>query len=104
MYAVILTGGKQYKVEKGQTLKFEKLELGDATQIVFDKVLLMVDDGQVKVGAPYVAGASVTAELVSQGRAKKVNIIKFRRRKHYMKHIGHRQYFTEVKITDIIAA
>lgn len=104
MYAVIMTGGKQYKVESGQTLKIEKLELEASELVVFDKVLLVVDGEIIKIGSPYVDGAKVTAEMVKQARAKKVEIIKFKRRKHQMKHMGHRQSYTEVKIKDIIAA
>jgi large subunit ribosomal protein L21 len=103
MYAVIATGGKQYTVKEGETLKIEKLnqEIGD--KIRFDKVL-MVDTGlTVKVGTPYIESAKVFAEVVNHGRAKKIHIIKFKRRKHHMKQAGHRQYFTTVKITDIQA-
>jgi len=103
MYAVIKTGGKQYRVEEGSTLKIEKLELGTGNSVEFDKVLLVNSDGSVKVGQPYVEGGKVTAEVVSQGRHKKVKIIKFKRRKHQMKQMGHRQYYTEVKITGISA-
>lgn len=101
MYAVIKSGGKQYRVAEGQTLKLEKLEVGTGETIEFDEVLLVVNGEAVKVGAPLVAGAKVTAEVVSHGRAKKVNIIKFKRRKHHIKRQGHRQWFTEVKITGI---
>lgn len=103
MYAVIQTGGKQYRVEEGATLKIEKLELGTGDSVEFDKVLLVQSDDAVKVGQPYVEGGKVTAEVVSQGRHKKVKIIKFKRRKHHMKQMGHRQYYTEVKITGISA-
>lgn len=102
MYAVIKSGGKQYRVQEGQTLKLEKLEVATGDSISFDEVLLIGGD-EVKVGAPVVAGAKVTAEVVSHGRGDKVTIIKFRRRKHHMKRQGHRQWFTEVKITGISA-
>jgi large subunit ribosomal protein L21 len=103
MYAVIQTGGKQYRVEEGATLKIEKLELGTGDSVEFDKVLMVQSGDAVKVGQPYVEGGKVTATVLSQGRHKKVKIIKFRRRKHHMKQMGHRQYFTEVQITGISA-
>lgn len=101
MYAVIKSGGKQYRVAEGQTLKLEKLEVATGETIEFDEVLLVVNGETVNVGAPLVSGAKVTAEVISHGRAKKVNIIKFKRRKHHIKRQGHRQWFTEVKITGI---
>lgn len=101
MYAIIKTGGKQYRVAEGQTLKLEKLEVGTGETVEFDEVLLIANGEKVSLGAPFLAGAKVTAEVVSHGRAKKVNIIKFRRRKHHIKRQGHRQWFTEVKITGI---
>ncbi|NOG31776.1 50S ribosomal protein L21 [Halomonas sp. TBZ9] len=103
MYAVIKSGGKQYRVQEGQTLKLEKLEIPTGEIIEFDEVLLVADGDDVTVGAPLVEGAKVSAEIVDHGRAKKINIIKFRRRKHSMKRQGHRQWFTEVKITGISA-
>ncbi|QSP96112.1 50S ribosomal protein L21 [Marinobacter salinisoli] len=101
MYAVIVSGGKQHRVKEGETLKLEKLEVETGASVDFDRVLLVADGDNVKVGAPVVDGAKVTAEVVSHGRHDKVNIIKFRRRKHHMKRQGHRQWFTEVKITGI---
>ncbi len=103
MYAVIQTGGKQYRVEEGTTLKIEKLELGTGDSVEFDKVLMIQSDNDTKIGQPYVESGKVTAEVVSQGRHKKVKIIKFKRRKHHMKQMGHRQYFTEIQITGISA-
>jgi large subunit ribosomal protein L21 len=103
MYAVIKSGGKQYRVQEGQTLKLEKIEVPTGESIDFDEVLLVGSDDDVKVGAPLVEGAKVSAEVVSHGRGDKVTIIKFRRRKHSMKRQGHRQWFTEVKITGISA-
>lgn len=103
MYAVIESGGKQHRVVEGETLKLEKIELGEGESLNFDKVLLVGEGESVKIGKPYVEGSSVTAEVVSQGRHKKVKIVKFRRRKHSMKTQGHRQWFTEVKITGISA-
>ena len=103
MYAVIKSGGKQYRVQEGQTLKLEKIEVPTGESIDFDEVLLVGNDDEVKVGAPLVEGAKVSAEIVSHGRGDKVTIIKFRRRKHSMKRQGHRQWYTEVKITGISA-
>ena len=103
MYAVIQTGGKQYRVEEGTTLKIEKLELGTGESIEFDKVLMIQSGEETKVGLPYLEGSKVTATVMSQGRHDKIRIIKFRRRKHHMKHMGHRQYYTEVQITGISA-
>ncbi|MCL4112720.1 UNVERIFIED_CONTAM: hypothetical protein GTU68_052167 [Idotea baltica] len=103
MYAVIVTGGKQYKVTEGEYLKVEKIEVSTGEKIDFDRVLLVANGDDVKIGAPVVSGAKVIAEVVAQGRHDKVNIIKFRRRKHHMKRQGHRQWFTEIKITSIQA-
>jgi large subunit ribosomal protein L21 len=103
MFAVIVSGGKQYRVQEGQTLKLEKLKAEAGANIEFDRVLLVGQGDDVKVGLPTVDGAKVTAEVVDHGRADKVTIIKFRRRKHHMKRQGHRQWYTEVKITGISA-
>ncbi len=103
MYAVIVTGGKQYKVAEGDTLKVEKIEQPTGESITFERVLLVGKGDEVIVGAPVVEGAKVTAEVVNQGRHDKIRIIKFRRRKHSMKRQGHRQWFTEIKITGIQA-
>ncbi len=102
MYAVIESGGKQHRVIEGETLKLEKIEKATGETIEFDKVLMIGGD-DVKIGTPLVAGAKVTAEVITQGRHKKIKIIKFNRRKHYRKETGHRQWFTEVKITSISA-
>ncbi|MBE0505398.1 MAG: 50S ribosomal protein L21 [Marinospirillum sp.] len=101
MYAVIKTGGKQYRVKEGQTLKLEKLEVATGEAVEFNEVLLISDGETINVGAPLVAGAKVTAEVIDHGRGDKIRIIKFRRRKHHMKRQGHRQWYTEVKITGI---
>ena len=103
MYAVIETGGKQYRVTEGQYLKVEKLGLEEGASLEIDKVLMVANGDDVKVGAPYVAGGKVTAKVKSVGRGKKVRIIKFRRRKHHMKRQGHRQAFTEIEVTGISA-
>ncbi|HUH57183.1 MAG TPA: 50S ribosomal protein L21 [Pseudomonadales bacterium] len=101
MYAVVVTGGKQYRVEEGQTFKVEKLEVATGDQIELERVLLIGNGDDVKIGAPVVEGAKVMAEVVAHGRHKKIKIIKFKRRKHHMKQMGHRQWFTELKITSI---
>ena len=103
MYAVIKTGGKQYNVAAGDKLKVEKLVGDVGSKVVIDKVLLIADGENTTIGAPLVAGAKVNATVVSHGRADKVMIFKFRRRKHYRKTQGHRQSFTEIQI-DTIAA
>ena len=104
MYAVILTGGKQYKVQEGEKLEIEKLDREVGDTVDFDQVLLIVEGSEVKIGTPYLEGAKVSAEVIDQDRAKKIHIIKFKRRKHHMKQMGHRQYFTTVKVTSIQAA
>lgn len=117
MYAIIATGGKQYKVTEGESLQVEKLDAEIGAQVEFDQVLMLVsgdnnvendknndkngDDKKIEIGTPYLLGAKVVVEVVGQGRGDKINIIKFRRRKHYMRHKGHRQDFTEVKVKAI---
>ena len=103
MYAVIKTGGKQYRVAEGDTLRVEMLGVEEGGDVEFDQVLMVADGDKVTVGAPLVDGGKVTATVVSNGRGKKVKIIKFRRRKHHRKQMGHRQSYTEVKITGISA-
>jgi large subunit ribosomal protein L21 len=103
MYAVIEAGGKQHRVVEGETLKLEKIEAATGETIEFDKVLMAGAGEDVKIGKPVVDGAKVTAEVVAHGRHKKVKIVKFNRRKHFRKETGHRQWFTEVKITAISA-
>jgi large subunit ribosomal protein L21 len=102
MYAVIESGGKQHRVVEGETLKLEKIEAATGATVEFDRVL-MVGGDEVRIGTPLLAGGKVTAEVVNHGRHKKVKIVKFNRRKHYRKETGHRQWFTEVKITGITA-
>ncbi len=101
MYAVIKTGGKQYRVSQGDTLRLETLEAGAGDSIEFDQVLMVGEGADVKIGTPFLEGGKVTATVKSHGRGKKVEIIKFRRRKHHMKRMGHRQNYTEVEITGI---
>lgn len=101
MYAIVQSGGKQYRVAAGDKLRLEKLSVEQGDTFDFDRVLLLSNDGEVKVGRPYVEGVKVSAEVVGHGRGKKVEILKFKRRKHHMKRMGHRQAYTEVKITQI---
>jgi large subunit ribosomal protein L21 len=103
MYAVIEAGGKQHRVIEGETLKLEKIEAATGDTVEFDRVLMVGGGDDVKIGTPVVAGGKVTAEVVAQGRHKKIKIVKFNRRKHYRKETGHRQWYTEVKITGISA-
>ena len=103
MYAVIKTGGKQYKVSEGETLKIEKLEVDPGKKVTFKEVLMVADGDNVQLGSPLVENASVEAKVISQGKGKKVNILKFRRRKNSMKQQGHRQLFTEIQIGKIKA-
>jgi large subunit ribosomal protein L21 len=102
MYAVIESGGKQHRVTEGETLKLEKIEVATGETVEFDRVLMIGGD-KVQVGTPLVAGAKVTAEVIDQGRHAKVKIVKFNRRKHYRRETGHRQWYTEVRITGISA-
>ena len=103
MYAVIKTGGKQYRVSEGDTLRVETLTAEAGASVDFDGVLMVADGDNIKIGAPYIEGGKVTATVVGHGRGKKIEIIKFRRRKHYDKKTGHRQNYTELKITGISA-
>lgn len=101
MYAVIKTGGKQYRVSEGDTLRVERLTASEGDSVEFDEVLMVGAGDTVKIGTPLVDGSKVTATIKAHGRGKKVDIIKFHRRKHHMKRMGHRQDFTEVEITGI---
>ncbi len=103
MYAVIKTGGKQYRVAQGETLKIESLTGDVGSAIVLDKVLAVGDGDALNVGKPLVSGASVKATIVSHGRGDKIRIFKMKRRKHYQKHQGHRQNYTEIRIDGISA-
>ena len=103
MYAVVKTGGKQYKVQEGDTIRVEKLEGKEGDTIELDTVLMLTDGDKVTVGTPVVEGASVSATVKAQGRGKKIRIIKFKRRKNYRKTAGHRQAYTELAITGIKA-
>ena len=103
MHAIMISGGKQYRVTEGQTIRLEKLPATVGESIDFKEILMLVNGADVTVGKPRVAGATVQAEVLSHGREKKVKIIKFKRRKHQMKQMGHRQHYTEVKIKAIAA-
>lgn len=101
MYAVFKTGGKQYKAAPGDVIQVEKLDAESGASVELDEVLMVADGDEVRVGAPTIEGGKVTAEVVGHGRGDKIRIIKFRRRKHHMKRMGHRQHYTEIKITGI---
>jgi large subunit ribosomal protein L21 len=103
MYAVIKTGGKQYKVEKGATLRVEKLEGDKGTKLEFSEVLLIADGEKVTVGKPVVTGAKVLGEIVAQEKGDKLVVFKFKRRKAYRKRTGHRQKYTAIQINEIKA-
>ncbi len=101
MYAVFTTGGKQYRAAQGDIVRVEKLDAEKGATIQIDQVLMVGEGEDVRIGAPIVDGGKVTAEVVDHGRGDKIRIIKFRRRKHHMKQMGHRQYYTDLKITGI---
>ncbi len=101
MYAVFSTGGKQYRASEGDVVRVEKLEAEKGSTIELDQVLMVGEGEDVRIGTPVVDGGKVTAEVVEHGRGDKIRIIKFRRRKHSMKQMGHRQYYTDIKITGI---
>lgn len=103
MYAVIATGGKQYKVTKGETLRVEKLAGDEGSTVKLDNVLMVAGSDQVSVGTPTLDKATVTAKITAHGRSDKVEIVKFRRRKHSRRQMGHRQSYTEIEVTDIKA-
>jgi len=103
MYAVIVTGGKQYRVSEGDSVKVELLPAAEGSTVELNKVLMVGEGADVKIGAPYIQGGKVTATVKSHGRGEKIRIIKFRRRKHHRKHMGHRQHYTELQITGISA-
>jgi large subunit ribosomal protein L21 len=101
MYAVIKTGGKQYRVKEGDVVKLEMLAGDVGSHINFTDVLMLADGDAITVGTPFIANVHVNAEIIAHARHKKIKIIKFRRRKHHMKQMGHRQYYTQVKITTV---
>ena len=103
MFAVIETGGKQYLIKTGDTLKIEKVDVEAGKEVVFDKVLLLAkEDGtDVKIGTPYLEGVSIAATVEEQGRSKKLRVVKFKRKVRYKRVIGHRQHFTKIKVKEI---
>lgn len=101
MYAVIKTGGKQYRIQEGDTLRVEKINADKGVNITLDQVLLVANEDNIQVGTPYVEGGKVSATIKAHGRGKKIKMIKLRRRKHFRKQMGHRQYFTELHIDNI---
>jgi len=103
MFAVIETGGKQYLIKTGDTLKIEKLDVEEGKDVVFDKVLLLAkEDGtDVKIGTPYLEGVSIAATVEQQGRARKMRVVKFKRKVRYKRVIGHRQHFSKVKVKEV---
>ena len=101
MYAVVKTGGKQYRVSAGEKLKVEQIPADVGAQVTLDQVLMVGEGESVRVGQPTVTGVSVVATVVAHGRGEKVKIFKMRRRKHYQKHQGHRQNYTELRIDSI---
>ena len=103
MYAVIATGGKQYRVAEGDSLRVERLDDEEGTEIEFDRVLLVGDGDQITVGRPFVESARVAATVKSHGRSRKIKVVKFKRRKNYLRRHGHRQHFTELEINSITA-
>ena len=103
MYAVIMTGGKQYRVEEGDSLRVERLDAEEGAEIELDRVLLVADGEQVVVGTPFVEHGKVAATVRQHGRAKKIKVVKFKRRKNYLRQHGHRQSFTELRIESITA-
>lgn len=103
MYAVVSTGGKQYKLAQGDICRIEKLDAEEGTSIELDQVLMIADGDKISIGTPLVKGGKVTATVKAHGRAKKIEIMKFRRRKHHQKKTGHRQYYTEIEVTGISA-
>ena len=104
MYAVIKTGGKQYRVREGDVLRVEKLDGEQGASVQFDEVLMVGEGDDVKVGTPFVSGTQVSATVIAQGRSDKIKVVKFKRRKNYLRQKGHRQAYTEVEITGIGAA
>jgi large subunit ribosomal protein L21 len=102
MFAVIATGGKQYRVQEGSVLRIQKLAADKGAEVEFDQVLLIGKGADVKLGAPFLSGGKVTATVQAHGKGEKVRIVKFRRRKHYKREKNHRQEYTEIKVTGIV--
>jgi large subunit ribosomal protein L21 len=104
MYAVFKTGGKQYRASQGERLRVERLDAEVGDDVEFDEILLVGQGSDVKLGAPLVSGGKVSAKVTAQGRGKKIDVVKFKRRKNYKRQHGHRQHYTEVEITSIAAS
>ncbi|VFP80239.1 50S ribosomal protein L21 [Candidatus Erwinia haradaeae] len=101
MYAVFQSGGKQHRVSEGQVVRLEKIDSSISKMVVFNQVLMIANDERINIGSPFIIGGAIYGEIIAHGRSKKIKIIKFRARKHYRKHQGHRQHFTDVKIISI---
>jgi large subunit ribosomal protein L21 len=104
MYAVFRTGGKQYRASEGDRLRVERLDAEVGDSVEFDEILLIGQGADIQVGVPLVNGGKVTGKVMAQGRGKKIDVVKFKRRKNYKRHYGHRQHYTEVEITAIAGA
>ena len=102
MYAIVIIGGKQYKVSPGNIIEVEKLDIEDGQTVTFDKVLMINKEDSCNIGTPYVENAKVEGKAIEQGRGKKIDVIKFIRRKRHLRKQGHRQLFTKVEITNIV--
>ena len=103
MYAIIQTGGKQYRVSEGDVVSIEKLTAAEGEEVVFDQVLTVVSDSDIKIGKPVVEGAKVTAKVVEHGKGKKILVFKYKAKSNYRKRQGHRQPYTKVEITKVVA-
>ncbi|CAL4322130.1 50S ribosomal protein L21 [Buchnera aphidicola] len=101
MYAIFSNGGKQYQVQRGQTIRLEKINAKKGDNITFDNILMLIKEKNIQLGTPSIKNSSIIGNIIQHGREKKIKIIKFRKRKHFKKQQGHRQYFTDVKITQI---
>jgi large subunit ribosomal protein L21 len=101
MFAVFSSGGKQHRVSEGEVVRLERLDVEPGGEVVFDKVLMVGEGAEVAVGAPFLEGRAIRGEVVKQTRGRKIRVIKFRRRKNYLRRAGHRQYYTDVRITSI---
>ncbi|WP_395480160.1 50S ribosomal protein L21 [Candidatus Curculioniphilus buchneri] len=101
MYAIFKSGGKQYRVKQGQTIRLEKLDIDTGNSIEFKKIMMIARGETIKIGDPFIKNSKITAKIISHGRSNKITILKFHRRKHFRKHRGHRQWFTDVQIVGI---
>ncbi|AKZ66164.1 50S ribosomal protein L21 [Candidatus Palibaumannia cicadellinicola] len=101
MYAIFQSGGKQYRVSEGQTIRLEKLNIATGNTVEFDKIMMINSGNHIYIGSPIVNNGKIIAKIVNHGRSDKLKIVKFRRRKHFRKHHGHRQWFTDVEVTSV---